>query len=248
MQNNFKDFRQLLSYIEKRGLLRRVRTAVSPDFELAAVTSRAAKLSGGGPALLFENVTGSRFPVLTNLLGSAQRLAWALNVNRLDELSGEMGILLNPPDPSNLGEKLARLGETSYLTRYAPRLVRAGACQEVTEDGDLSQVLPFLQSFEGEGGRALRSVLIFTPDGIFAGDLVTTPDGYVIGAKNLPPKNTPVAIVIGSETTLQFAVRAPYLPQLDSLVLASSLARQRIEMVRCRTNELPAPNLSSKER
>jgi 4-hydroxy-3-polyprenylbenzoate decarboxylase len=238
MQNNFKDFRQLLAYIEKRGLLRRVRTSVSPDFELAAVTHRAAKLPGGGPALLFENVAGGRFPILTNLLGSAQRLAWALNVNRLDELSGEMGLLLSPPDPSNLGEKLARLGETSYLTRYTPRLVRSGACQEASEDGELSQILPFLQSFEGEGGRALRSVLLFTPDGIFAGDLVATPDGYVVGARNLPPKNTPVAVVIGGETTLQFAVRAPYLPQLDPLVLASSLARNRLEMVRCRTSEL----------
>ena len=117
--------------MEKRGLVRHITVPVSSELEVAEVTRRAAKLSDGGPVLSFEKVAGAVYPIITNLTGSGARLAWSLGLNHLEELDQQMVSLLNPAGPLDLGERLARLGETSYQSRYAPKQVRSGACQEV---------------------------------------------------------------------------------------------------------------------
>ena len=60
--------------------LTRVAEPVSPDLEIAAVTDRACKSTGGGPALLFEKPTGFDMPVATNVFGSMERMCLALGV------------------------------------------------------------------------------------------------------------------------------------------------------------------------
>lgn len=68
------DLRDYLGMVEAAGGLARVGRKVSPRYEIAAVTARAE----GGPALLFENVEGSAYRVVSNLLGTRQRFAMAL--------------------------------------------------------------------------------------------------------------------------------------------------------------------------
>lgn len=62
----------LLKTLEARGELRRVAKAVDPKHQLAAVTRAVQR--AGGEAVLFENVTGSEMPVVSNIFGSHQRL------------------------------------------------------------------------------------------------------------------------------------------------------------------------------
>ena len=57
--------RAFLSLLERKGQLKRIKKAVDPDLELAAISDRV--LGMGGPALLFENVVGSTVPVAVNL-------------------------------------------------------------------------------------------------------------------------------------------------------------------------------------
>lgn len=240
--SSFKDVREFTAYLEKRGLFRRIQTEVSTRYEISHLTARAARLPGGGAALLFEKVRDTKLPVLTNLLGSPQRLAWSLSLNKFEELTDEMVGFLNPLEPQTLGEKLARLGETSYISRYSPRSVRSGVCQEVVETGsDILANLPLLTGWPDEAGAAWRSALIFTEKGVQTGELVITPQGTFIGGEFLEKRDGSVALVSGGSPTLLFAARAPLLPSLDPLVLASSLARQRLDLVRCRTNELEVP-------
>src|SRR3954447_24192350 len=86
----YADLDHFLADLDKRGLLARVAEAVSPDLEIAAVTDRACKSPGGGPALLFENPTGFDIPVAANLYGSHERMCLALGVKTLDDLAGEI--------------------------------------------------------------------------------------------------------------------------------------------------------------
>src|SRR5215813_3674353 len=62
VQTMYEDLTDFLADLEKRKLLVRIAEAVSPDLEIAAVTDRASKMAGGGPALLFEHPTGSNMP------------------------------------------------------------------------------------------------------------------------------------------------------------------------------------------
>ena len=81
---NFTDIREFISFLEKKGELRRIRARVSLDLEITEINDRIVR--SGGPALLFENVEGYDVPLLINIFGTHQRVAWALGVNHIDEL------------------------------------------------------------------------------------------------------------------------------------------------------------------
>ena len=80
----FEDLREFLKLLERSGELARVKAEVDPDLEITEVADRMVK--SGGPALLFERVKGSKFPVLINALGSERRVGLALGVERLKDL------------------------------------------------------------------------------------------------------------------------------------------------------------------
>ena len=84
---------EYIALLEREGELVRIAAPVSPVEEIAEITDRVSKMPGGGKALLFEN-TGTDFPVLTNMFGSARRMALALGVGSLGELSERVDGLL----------------------------------------------------------------------------------------------------------------------------------------------------------
>jgi 4-hydroxy-3-polyprenylbenzoate decarboxylase len=86
---------------DKRKLLARIADPISPDLEIAAVTDRACKAPGGGPALLFEKPSGFDIPVASNIFGSLERMCLALGVAKLDDLAEEIDRLMTPPKPSD---------------------------------------------------------------------------------------------------------------------------------------------------
>ena len=96
MHSDLDDF---LADLDRRRLLTRVTQPVSPDLEIAAVTDRACKMPGGGPALLFEHPAGFDMPVASNVFGSMERMCLALGVKTLDELAAEINELMTPQMP-----------------------------------------------------------------------------------------------------------------------------------------------------
>ena len=95
----YSDLNDFLADLDSRRLLTRVAEPVSPDLEIAAVTDRACKMPGGGPALLFEQPTGFDIPVATNVFGSLERMCLALGVKSLDDLASEINELMTPQMP-----------------------------------------------------------------------------------------------------------------------------------------------------
>lgn len=67
----FPDLQSFLRHCEERGDLARVAVEVDPRYEIAEIVTRVVRADG--PALWFERVTGSRFPVVANVLGAARR-------------------------------------------------------------------------------------------------------------------------------------------------------------------------------
>ena len=88
--NVSSDLNDFISDLDSRKLLARIAEPVSPDLEIAAVTDRACKSGGGGPALLFERPTGFDIPVAANVFGSLERMCLALGVKTLDDLAREI--------------------------------------------------------------------------------------------------------------------------------------------------------------
>jgi 4-hydroxy-3-polyprenylbenzoate decarboxylase len=103
----YKDLREFLKLLEKKGLLKRIKAEVDTVLEIAEINDRVVK--EGGPALFFENPKNSKFPVLVNAFGSFERMHLALQVQSLDDIGIRILEFLEPEIPANLIEKLRAL-------------------------------------------------------------------------------------------------------------------------------------------
>ncbi len=67
----YNSLQSCLSDLERNGYLLRISEEVDPYLEMSAIHLRV--FAAGGPALLFENVKGSRFRAASNIFGSLER-------------------------------------------------------------------------------------------------------------------------------------------------------------------------------
>lgn len=67
----YKSLADCITDLEKHGHLIRVKEEVDPFLEAAAIHLRV--FENDGPALLFENIKGSKFPAVSNLFGTLNR-------------------------------------------------------------------------------------------------------------------------------------------------------------------------------
>ena len=136
-QTHYRDLRDFMAQLEAAGELRRVQAPVSPHLEMTALADRV--LRAGGPALLFENPSGYRLPVLANLFGTPQRVARALGVAGLPEIRafGEvLASLKEPEPPRGMKDLWGRRELVKTLWSMAPSTVRRPPCQELVIEGD----------------------------------------------------------------------------------------------------------------
>ena len=67
----YKSLEECIQDLEKTGQLIRIKEEVDPYLEMAAIHLRVHE--AGGPALLFENVKGSKFRAASNIFGTLER-------------------------------------------------------------------------------------------------------------------------------------------------------------------------------
>jgi 4-hydroxy-3-polyprenylbenzoate decarboxylase len=256
----YADLDDFIADLDKRRLLTRIGEPVSPNLEIAAVTDRACKSPGGGPALLFEQPSGSTMPVATNLYGSYDRMCLALGVKSLDDLAGEIDELMTPQMPEGIMDAIKMLPMVGRLRDLMPKTVKDGACQEVVAKDATFDELPILTCWPGDGGRYITFPLVFTKDpesgvrniGTYRMQVF---DGRTTGmhwqrhkggaqhyrvAERLG-RRLDVAVALGAEPVLPYCATAPMPEGLDELLLAGFLSRRRVEMVKCVTVDLEVP-------
>ena len=261
----FKDIREFISFLEKRGELKRIKAPVSAQLEITEITDRISKLKpgAGNLALLFENVRESRMPVLINAVGTEQRMAWALGLDHLDQLRERLGSLVKPEVPEGVFDKLKKLGELSEVVRYRPKIVSSAPCQEVVLTGNkinLAQ-LPVLTCWPKDGGPYITLTTVITRDpvrqvrnvGMYR---VQVYDQRTVGmhwqihkggtehqreALRKGDVKLPVAVAIGGDYATIYSGSAPLPPGIDEIMLAGWLRRERVEMVACKTVDLEVP-------
>src|ERR1043165_5123134 len=101
------DLRAWIALLEREGELVRVAAEVDPDLEITEINDRVVK--SGGPALLFENVKGSRLPLLVNQFGTERRMALAFDAPSLDDVGRKLGDVLEMQPPQGIAEKVRGL-------------------------------------------------------------------------------------------------------------------------------------------
>src|SRR5947208_5645739 len=160
----YSDLNDFVADLDKRRLLARIAESVSPDLEIAAVTDRACKLPGGGPALLFERPTGYDVPVASNVYGSNERMCLALGVRTLDDLAKEIDQLMTPQMPAGIMDALKMLPMVGRLRDLMPKTVGDAPCQEIVNRSGTLDALPILRCWPEDGGKYITFPLVFTKD------------------------------------------------------------------------------------
>ncbi|HET6282004.1 MAG TPA: menaquinone biosynthesis decarboxylase [Polyangia bacterium] len=254
--DSLRDFVRLL---EQRGELRRVTREVDPFLEITEISQRLMR--AGGPALLFERVKGSRYPLLINTYATRRRMSWALGVNDLDEHARTIGNLVKSQPPTGLMDKIRMLPKLARVASASPRTVSHAPCQEVVETTPDLATLPIITCWPDDGGPYITLPMVITRDPdkgtrnvgcyrmqVFGPretgmhwQLHKTGRRHMRRYKELGHKRMPVAVALGGDPILPYAATAPLPDGIDEFMFAGFLRRKSVDMVRCKTNDLEVP-------
>ena len=262
----YSDLRDFIAKLEVRGELRRIRAPVSPTLEMTEICDRT--LRAGGPALLFEQPTAGSMPVLANLFGTPQRVAYGMgaeDVAALREIGELLASLKEPEPPKGLKDALGKVAMLkSALWDMLPRTVRSAPCQEVVREGagvDLG-ALPIQTCWPGDAGPLITWGLVVTRGphkkrqnlGIYRQQVIG-PNRLIMrwlahrgGALDFrdhrlanPGQPFPIAVALGADPATILGAVTPVPDSLSEYQFAGLLRGARTETVRCIGIDLQVP-------
>lgn len=254
----YKDLQVFMKTLAEKDMLRRVTLEVDRKLEITEIADRIMKQEG--PAILFEKVKDSPYPLLINAFGSWERICLAFEISSLDEVGKRIEDLLDMSHYLSWPARFAALPKLTPLLRIFPKKVRHAPCQEVIEhDPDLN-TLPILHCWPEDGGPFVTLPLVFTKDpedgsqnvGMYrlqVFDKNTTgmhwhihKDGRRIYEKYKAQGNRmPVSVAIGADPATIYAATAPLPKFADELLFAGFLRNAPVETVKCVTNDIRVP-------
>jgi len=139
-----EDIRDFISELEKQGELKRVKTEVDSDLEIAEIMRR--EMYSDGPAILFENVKGYDMPVLGNSFGSMKRLEIGLEMTDFTEIGQRIADMTKMDVPSGLLNKIKKLPELTKMTASFPKAETSGPVTKMTSSDASFENMPILKS------------------------------------------------------------------------------------------------------
>ena len=261
----YRDLREFIDGLEKRGELKRITHPVDPYLEMTEICDRT--LRAGGPALLFENPVGSDTPVLANLFGTERRVALGMGKEGLSELR-ELGELLaflkEPEPPKGFRDALGKIPKLSQVLNMGPKTVRNAPCQAVVvcgEDVDLTR-LPIQTCWPDDVAPLITWPLVITKGphkerqnmGIYRMQLLganklimrwLSHRGGALDFQEWSEKNPgepfPVSVAIGADPGTVLAAVTPIPDTLSEHAFAGLLRGSRSEVVESVGNDLMVP-------
>ncbi|HTQ78215.1 MAG TPA: 4-hydroxy-3-polyprenylbenzoate decarboxylase [Burkholderiales bacterium] len=265
----YRDLREFLEQLERRGELKRVRAEVSPRLEMTEICDRV--LRAGGPALLFERPAGRAMPVLGNLFGTVRRVALAMgaeNASALRPIGRLLAALREPEPPAGLRGLWERFPELKELAAkvldMVPKVLSSGPCQEIVREGrevDLA-ALPVQTCWPGDAGPLItwgltvtrgplkprQNLGIYRQQVIDANRVIMRWLAHRGGALDFrdhalahPGEPFPVAVAIGADPATTLGAVTPVPDTLGEYQFAGLLRGARTELVKCLGSGLQVP-------
>jgi menaquinone biosynthesis decarboxylase len=240
--------RTFLDLLNRENEIVTIKAEADPYLELAEIHRRV--ISEGGPALLFERVKGSRYPVVTNMFGTERRidLAFGPKPESLVRKLVHIAESILPPKPAELWTHrsvaldLLKLGTTNTS--------RSPVKQVVDRPPRLDQ-LPVLTTWQEDGGPFITLPLVYTehPEtkkhnlGIYRMQVydshstglhwqIQKGGGFHYHEAERLDQPLPVTVFLGGPPALILAAIAPLPEDVPELVLASLLAGQKLKLTK----------------
>ncbi len=261
----YRDLRDFIRLLEERGQLKRISQEIDPYLEMTEIADRT--LRAQGPALLFENPKGSRHPVLANLFGTPQRVAWGMgqdDVSALRDVGEWMAMLKEPEPPKGLRDLFDKLPLFKQILNMPVKRLSKAPCQEIVltgDDVDLYQ-LPIQHCWPGDVAPLVTWGLTITRGpykkrqnlGIYRQQLLAKNKlvmrwldhrGGAIDFREWqeahPGEPYPVAVAIGADPATILGAVTPVPDSLSEYAFAGLLRQSRTEVVKALSCDLDVP-------
>jgi UbiD family decarboxylase len=243
----FPDLRSFIGRLRRDRDLVEIAAPVDAHLEAAEIHRRV--IAAGGPALLFTNVRGRSFPLVTNLFGTARRAELAFGERPLRFIKDlvHFAETVLPPTP---GKLWGARGLAGQLLRVGIARARSGPVTEVVRRDLPLDALPVLTCWPEDGGPFVTLPLVYTthPDGRgsnLAMYRLQVHDGQTTGMHWQIGKGggfhyqlaegrgqaLPVTVFLGGPPALILAAIAPLPENVPEMMLASLIAGQRLPQV-----------------
>ena len=267
----YDSLREFMHRLEQAGRLKRVSVPVDPHLEMTEIQTRL--LAEQGPAVLFEKPVGRDgrgydMPVLVNLFGTVERVAWGMDREPKDlRAVGEMLAFLKQPEPpGGWREAMEMFPLLKTVLAMKPKLLGYGPCQDVVLTGDQIDLskLPIQGCWPGEPAPLITWPLVVTKGpgngkeddynlGIYRMQVLNRNQTLMRWLKHRGgaqhhqrwkqerPEPLPVAAVIGADPGTILAAVTPVPDTLSEYQFAGMLRGRKVELVDCKTVPLKVP-------
>jgi 4-hydroxy-3-polyprenylbenzoate decarboxylase len=250
----YRNLRQCIDDLQRHGHLVRLEEPVDTDLEAAEIHRRVCL--NGGPAVYFSRPQGSRFPLVSNLFGSAARAEFIFRdtfeaVRRLIELKIDPPELLRRPlrywrTPWTALRMLPRRCRSGPILRNRARLTDLPRVRAWPEDGGAFITLPEVYSEHVERPGLMHSNLgmyrVQLTGGRYEPDCevglhyqIQRGIGVHQAAALQRGEALRVNVFVGGAPAMILAAVMPLPEGLSELMFAGALAGRRIAMVTGRT-------------
>ena len=254
---SYKDLREFIAALESKGDLVRITQPIDPYLEMTEIADRTLKQ--GGPALLFENPTQGKMPVLANLFGTQERVAMGMGAESgaaLRDVGDSLAYLRQPDPPKGFKDAWDKAPILKQVLNMAPKVVRNAECQrhaKFNDDVNLDD-LPIQTCWPGDVGPLVTWPLVITrgPNkerqnlGIYRmqkigrNKLILRWLSHRGGALDYrdwqqqnPGKPYPVALALGADPATTLGAVTPVPDSLSEYAFAGLLRGSKTELVEC---------------
>ncbi|WP_428308702.1 UbiD family decarboxylase [Lacipirellula sp.] len=153
---SYASLRECVDDLERRRQLVRIESPVDAHLEAAAIHRRVH--AAGGPAIYFANVTGCRFPMVSNLYGTMERTRLMFR----DALHGVERLVQLRANPQAAAKEFWKYWQVPLDVRFMlPKSVTSGPI--LAGQTTLSQ-LPQMQSWPRDGGPFVTLPIVYSED------------------------------------------------------------------------------------
>ena len=261
----YKDLRDFIDLLEKRGELKRISQEIDPYLEMTEIADRT--LRAEGPALLFENPKGYKIPVLANLFGTPKRVAMGMgqeDVSELREVGKLLAFLKEPEPPKGIKEALGQIPVFKQVLNMPAKEVKKAPCQQIIlqgDDVDLTK-FPIQHCWPGDAAPLITWGLTVTKGphkkrqnlGIYRQQLLgknkiimrwLSHRGGALDfqewCKEHPGQPYPVSVALGADPATILGAVTPVPDTLSEYAFAGLLRGSKTEVVKSISNDLQVP-------
>jgi 4-hydroxy-3-polyprenylbenzoate decarboxylase len=253
---DFRALGEFSRYLESIGELKRITIQVDPELEITEIATSALKR--GLPALLFENVKGSSFPLAINLFASERRIELALGKHP-DQLGEELITFAEQAMPPAAGFVHSNRGIVRRLFASRPKEIDAALSQEHVGEPRLDR-LPIIRCWPEDGGKFITLPQVFTYDprngrrnvGMYRMQVfdrrttgmhwqIQKGGGFHYYHADKLNRSVEIAVALGTDPALLMATIAALPEGIDEAMFAGFLRKKRTEFVRGRSISVPVP-------